>query len=276
MVRFVIQYVFVHDTIHEGRWDAYNLPGTPNVKNVSRTVHLTSASSQVRGLLETACSRHLEAIPRIEDLQSAWLLLRCCAAPRANHAAGHDAAVAACLPTLVGFADHPLPPAAQGPQEGCPAFSQLPTTSGGPGWPGRAFSGMQHTGHPRAARILCCRRGHHCSHAASLANSGCESIMIKHHIKNNHRPRNNQRLTPPGSRLRRAKVACASNGPSAAFHSDEAGDRLRKWQRPAAHVCDELCGTFAPASQARLLSQASPHASRCGCVMPPHADVIIQ
>ena len=126
MVRFVIQYVFVHDTIHEGRWDAYNLPGTPNVKNVSRTVHLTSASSQVRGLLETACSRHLEAIPRIEDLQSAWLLLRCCAAPRANHAAGHDAAVAACLPTLVGFADHPLPPAAQGPQEGCPAFPSSP------------------------------------------------------------------------------------------------------------------------------------------------------
>ena len=57
-----------------------------------------------------------------KDLQASWLLLRYCAAPRANYllqvlppalseeyAAGHDAAVARCLAQLLGYADAPLP-----------------------------------------------------------------------------------------------------------------------------------------------------------------------
>ena len=61
----------------------------------------------------------LLAIAAAEDLQAAWLLLRCCAALRSNYtssasaatadgAAEHDAALAPCIAQLLGHADHPL------------------------------------------------------------------------------------------------------------------------------------------------------------------------
>ena len=68
-----------------------------------------------------AQDRLLERIPRVQDLQASWLLLRYCAAPRSNYLlrilppalseeyAGHDTAVARCLVQLLGYADALLP-----------------------------------------------------------------------------------------------------------------------------------------------------------------------
>ena len=66
-----------------------------------------------------AHDRWLHAIPAVEDVQAAWLLLRYCVAPRADyllrisspaatadHAAENDAALAACITGLLGHAEH--------------------------------------------------------------------------------------------------------------------------------------------------------------------------
>ena len=90
-------------------------------------------------LKREAHDRLLHAIPAVEDPHSAWLLLRYCAAPRANYllrvlspaatadyAAEHDAALAACIAGLVGHAGHPLP-------EGALQTAQLAARVGGLG-----------------------------------------------------------------------------------------------------------------------------------------------
>ena len=66
--------------------------------------------------------RLLQSIPRIHDLQAAWLLLLFCAAPRANYllralpphltggyASMHDAAIARCVAALLDYGEGPLP-----------------------------------------------------------------------------------------------------------------------------------------------------------------------
>ena len=82
--------------------------------------------------------RLLASIPAVDDLQAAWLLLRFCAAPRANYllrtlppylttdfAAEHDAAVARCLAAVLEQGDTPRPP---------PASTQLSWLSALGGW----------------------------------------------------------------------------------------------------------------------------------------------
>jgi len=226
--------------------------------------------------------RLLEAIPGVEDLQAAWLLLRYCAAPRANYllrvlppaltvdyAAGHDAAVAACLATLLGSADCPLP-------EGPMRAAQLPTRFGGLGL--RSAAADRHAAHwaswcdtlpvlqarapAAAARMLRALQGPVVNHTPSIAAAQQSAAYLR-----------SQGYAAP-------QWDAVPAAPPAVPRNDEAGDHLRGWQRPAAHACDERAlethfATLSPASQALLLSQTGPHASRCICVMPTHADVAI-
>ena len=98
----------------------------------------------------------LARLPALEDLQSAWLLLLLCAAPRCNYllrtvppsltdefAAAHDAAISRCLAVLLARATSPLtsPPSASSGRS-CPFAWGLSA------YPPQGSIVMQRTGHP--------------------------------------------------------------------------------------------------------------------------------
>ena len=98
----------------------------------------------------------LARLPALEDLQSAWLLLLLCAAPRCNYllrtvppsltdefAAAHDAAISRCLAVLLAGAGQPidLPPSAS-------SGRSCPFAWGVSAYPPQGSIVMQRTGHP--------------------------------------------------------------------------------------------------------------------------------
>ena len=116
-------------------------------------------------LKREAPDRLLHAIPAVEDLQAAWLLLRYSAAPRANYllrvlspaaiadyAAEHDAALAACITGLLAHADHPL-------RARCRQHSLLHALAAS-ACVSHFQTATQHTGHPGATHVLSCGLGH--------------------------------------------------------------------------------------------------------------------
>ena len=218
-------------------------------------------------------------------LTTSWLLLRYCAAPRANYllrvlppalseeyAAAHDTAVARCLAQLLGYADAPLP-------EEAARAAQLAARLGGLG-------------------LRCARADRHAAHWASW----CDALPVVRDRAPQVAQRILQALRAPEAEqtpaLRAAQhaaiylraqgfevpaweTAAGLAGPlPQAPRGDEPADHLRGWQRRAASACDECAlethlSHLSPASRALLLSQAGPHPSRALNVLPTHEEVVI-
>ena len=233
-------------------------------------------------LKREAHDRLLHAIPAVEDLQAAWLLLRYCAAPRANYllrvlspaatadyAAEHDAALAACIAGLLGHAGHPLP-------EGALQTAQLAARFGGLGL--RSALSDRHAAHwaswcdalpvlrdrapEAAARMLHALQGPLADSPPSAAAAQHAAVYLR--AQGYTVPNWEEAMRPP------------ADAPS----REEPCDHLRGWQRRAAHACDErafetLFSSLSPAARALLLSQAGPHSSRALTVLPTHEDVTL-
>ena len=222
--------------------------------------------------------RLLQSIPRIHDLQAAWLLLLLllfCAAPRANyllralppHLTGgyvsmHAAAIARCVAALLDDGEGPLP------QHSLRA-AQLALRFGGLGL--RSAQAERYAAHwaswcdtltvvraraPAVAdRLLRALQGHIPLPCAAAAAHAREHLVAQGYD------------APTWDMLASPHTAPAPRAPG-----DEPGDHLRGWQRQAARACDErACVThlaeLSPASRALLLSQAGPQAARSR--MPP-------
>ena len=204
-----------------------------------RTIHLTIF--HISFAPSGACSRPYLA-SRIDRRHGCF---RAIALHRAHPRASHDEAVA-CPTDLLWPCG---PPTARGAHASCrPA--------------------MQHAGRPGATRSPRSRQPPAAAARMVPALQGPDQ-MLSH-----HRRTTNSNL-PPGSRLRCATVECVPRCP--AVRIDEARDHLRDTAR---HPCLQRArsrhfANLSPASQALILSQPGPPASRCNCVMLTHADVTI-
>ena len=223
----------------------------------------------------------LQRIPAVDDLQAAWLLLRYCAAPRANYllrvlppgetadyARQHDDAISGCLATLLGFADAPLPDDAL-------RAAQLAMRFGGLGL--RSAQEDRHAAYWAswrdtlpviqarapgvAARLLQALQSPAATAAATTIASAQQAAAYLR-AQGYDVPDWGQTREPP------------------AGSADEHPDFMRGWQRHAAQACDERALTthfrnLSQASRALLLSQAGPHAARAFTVLPTHEEVIM-
>ena len=228
-------------------------------------------------LKREAHDRLLHVIPVVEDLQATWLLLllllRYCAAPRANYllrvlspaatadyAAEHDEALAACIAGRLGHAGAP-----------CRQHSLLHALAAS-ACVLRCQTATQHTGHPGATHFLSYGIGCHAAarvlHALQgpLADSPPSAAAAKHAAVY---------LRAQGHTVPNWEETMLA--PADAPSRTEPCDHLRGWQRRAAHACDERAfetffSSLSPAARALLLSQAGPHSSRALTVLPlyPH------
>ena len=262
----------------------WTLPPTHQGLTVLGTPFGSDAYVQQRlALKREEHDRLLQRIPSVPDLQAAWLLLHCCAVPRANYllrslppaataayASSHDAAVSSCFSVLLGLADAPLPPQ--------PArAARLALRFGGLGL--RAADADRHAAYwaswmdtlpviqarvPSAAeRLLAALRDNRAARLPSLLAATQAAAY----------------LTTQGYAVPSWDEAI-STVPGPQPQPDEPADFLRGWQRRASHACDERAlethlADLSPASRALLLSQAGPHAARAFTVLPTSDDVAI-
>ena len=260
-------------------------------------------------LKREAHDRLLQAIPTVEDLQAAWLLLRYCAAPRANYllhvlppaetadyAAEHDAAIAACLARLLGQADHTSwfmsasrtflatrAPAsrhtlARARSRGMAREARAPAVAHAVRWSPSTSSGL------RQAQV----RGASGSGRRNRRRRRTRKCALGRMLQALQGPLADS--LPSTAAAQHAAVHLGAQGyaasgwgevmqpPAEASRRDDLCDHLRGWQRRAAHACDERAfetafSNLSPASRALLLSQAGPHSSRALTVLPTHEDV---
>ena len=222
--------------------------------------------------------RLLPRIPRMPDLQAAWLLLLFCAAPRCNYllrmlppaltqayAEAHDAAIRRCLSALLlQDADQQLPAT---PAE----VASLPLRLGGLGL--HSATRTRQSAYwaswcdalpvmPEVAdRLLQALNrggvGAHSLLSASQAAAQLRDLGVRV-------PAWDEVMTGPAPRQPQP-------------HPSEPGDFRRGWQRHADHVCDQralemLLPHLDPASRALLLSQAGPYGGRVFTVLPTSRD----
>ena len=224
--------------------------------------HLRAVLARQQGLLDN--------LPALHDAQVAWLLLSCCAAPRAQYAlrtlpldsthgyaAGHDGAVLRCLAALL-FAD-----------EG----SQLPVHA-----QARAQLALRHGGLGLRSATRHAPAAYWASWADALRAIARRDPDFAHEVAGSLA---SDRPLPLA--LQSARDACASlsaigfEPPAWAellyaqvpsqLEEDPSLDLTRGWQRPASQAVDDFCHRAflreSNAASASLLdSQAGPHAAR--------------
>ena len=224
--------------------------------------HLRAVLARQQGLLDN--------LPALHDAQVAWLLLSCCAAPRAQYAlrtlpldsthgyaAGHDGAVLRCLAALL-FAD-----------EG----SQLPVHA-----QARAQLALRHGGLGLRSATRHAPAAYWASWADALRAIARRDPDFAHEVAGSLA---SDRPLPLA--LQSARDACAflsaigfeppawaellhAQVPSQ-LEEDPSLDLTRGWQRPASQAVDDFCHRAFlresdAASAALLDSQAGPHAAR--------------
>ena len=229
--------------------------------------------------------RLLASIPAVNDLQAAWLLLRFCAAPRANYllrtlpphltadfAAEHDAAVARarCLATLLEQGDTPLPPTSLNTAQLAQRFGGLGLRSA---WQDR-FATHWASWCDTLPVILARAPAAAARLRAALQGDGAlPSTAAATHAR--------AHLCDLGFEAPAWADLCsgAATAPPDPDHADDPWP-VKGWQRSAARACDKRAyethlSDLTPASRALLLSQAGPFASRALNLMPTRDDIAI-
>ncbi|OLQ08844.1 hypothetical protein AK812_SmicGene7597 [Symbiodinium microadriaticum] len=227
--------------------------------------------------------RLLASIPAVDDLQAAWLLLRFCAAPRANYllrtlpphltadfAAEHDAAVARCLATLLEQGDTPLPPTSLNTAQLAQRFGGLGLRSA---WQDR-FAAHWASWCDTLPVILARAPAAAARLRAALQGDGAlPSTAAATHAR--------AHLCDLGFEAPDWADLCsgAATAPPDPDHADDPWP-VKGWQRSAARACDKRAyethlSDLTPASRALLLSQAGPFASRALNLMPTRDDIAI-
>ena len=227
--------------------------------------------------------RLLASIPAVDDLQAAWLLLRFCAAPRANYllrtlpphltadfAAEHDAAVARCLATLLEQGDTPLPPTSLNTAQLAQRFGGLGLRSA---WQDR-FAAHWASWCDTLPVILARAPAAAARLRAALQGDGAlPSTAAATHAR--------AHLCDLGFEAPAWADLCsgAATAPPDPDHADDPWP-VKGCQRSAARACDKRAyethlSDLTPASRALLLSQAGPFASRALNLMPTRDDIAI-